>query len=155
MSLGIHSGMNWQEGFGISEMSCYISSIIPCRRLASVTCLNWPTCIQHEQHSHLPCPEYRTMNTTHEQNNPAAALRQQDCHDWRDILVPSPWTGDGNIRECYCNRALYTSSNLGYLYLKSPPGFSDTTPNSIPNSTPNALNGARCLGCGRSCILHF
>ena len=109
MSLGIHSGMNWQEGFGISEMSCYISSIIPCKRLASVTCLNWPTCIQHEQHSHLPCPEYRTMNTTHEQNNPAAALRQQDCHDWRDILVPSPSTG-GNIREGYCNGALYSRS---------------------------------------------
>ena len=116
VSLGIHSGMNWQEGFGISEMSCYISSIIPCKRLASVTCLNWPTCIQHEQHSHLPCPEYRTMNT-HEQNNPAAALRRQDSHDWRDILVPSPSTG-GNIREGYCNGALYSgvyiSTNWAY-----------------------------------------
>lgn len=49
------------------------------------------------------------MNTTHEQNNPAAALRQQDCHDWRDILVPSPSTG-GNIREGYCNGALYSRS---------------------------------------------
>lgn len=116
VSLGIHSGMNWQEGFGISEMGCYISSIIPCRRLTSVACLNSPTCIQHEQHSHLPCPEYRTMNT-HEQNNPAAALRRQDSHDWRDILVPSPSTG-GNIREGYYNGALYSgvyiSTNWAY-----------------------------------------
>ena len=121
-----------------------------CLSTCQLSTVNLYGVIQLMNNTHLPCPEYRTMNTKQ-----AAALRPQDFHDWRDILVPSPWTGDGNIRECYCNRALYTSSNLGYLYLKSPPGFSDTTPNSIPNSTPNALNGARCLGCGRSCILHF
>ena len=140
-------------------MSCYISSIMPCRRRTSGTCLNGPTCIQHEQHSHLPGSEYRTMNT-HEQNTPAAALRRQDCHDWRDILVPSPSTG-GNIREGYCNGARYAGV---YMYTSHPTGdtmpmASDATPNSrpksyrIPHITPSTV--PECVGCGRSCVLHF